>query len=73
MDDDEFDPPELTSREREVLEFVAAGLPNKGIALRLNISDHTVKYHLASVLSKLGAASRAEAVALAARRGLIAL
>ena len=72
-DDDEFDPPELTSREREVLELVAAGLPNKGIALRLNISDHTVKYHLASVLSKLGAASRAEAVALAARRGLIAL
>jgi DNA-binding NarL/FixJ family response regulator len=73
MDDDEFDQPELTSREREVLELVAAGLPNKGIALRLNISDHTVKYHLASVLSKLGAASRAEAVALAARRGLIAL
>jgi len=73
MDDDEFDPPELTSREREVLELVAAGLPNKGIALRLNISDHTVKYHLASVLSKLGAASRAEAVALAARRGRIAL
>lgn len=66
-------PSELTPREREVLQLVAAGLPNKGIAHRLGISDHTVKYHLAAVLSKLGAASRAEAVALAARHGLIAL
>jgi DNA-binding NarL/FixJ family response regulator len=65
--------PELTAREREVLTLVAAGLPNKGIAARLGISEHTVKFHLASVLSKLGAASRAEAVARAARRGWIAL
>jgi DNA-binding NarL/FixJ family response regulator len=71
--DDEIDAPELTAREREVLGLVAAGLPNKGIAARLSISEHTVKYHLASVLTKLGAASRAEAVARAARRGLIAL
>jgi DNA-binding NarL/FixJ family response regulator len=70
---DEMEAPELTVREREVLELVAAGLPNKGIAARLTISEHTVKYHLASVLTKLGAASRAEAVAQAARRGLIAL
>lgn len=71
--DDEPEAPELTAREREVLELVAAGLPNKGIAARLGISEHTVKFHLASVLTKLDAASRAEAVARAARQGLIAL
>jgi DNA-binding NarL/FixJ family response regulator len=72
-DDDSQVEAELTPREREVLTLVAVGLPNKGIAARLGISEHTVKFHLASVLSKLGAASRAEAVARAARLGLIAL
>jgi DNA-binding NarL/FixJ family response regulator len=64
---------ELTPREREVLQLLVEGLPNKTIARRLGISDHTVKFHVGSVLSKLGAASRTEAVRLAARRGLVAL
>ena len=63
----------LTNREQEVLQQVAQGLPNKTIALRLGISEHTVKFHITSILSKLGAASRTEAVRLGARRGLIAL
>lgn len=64
---------DLTQREREVLELVALGLPNKTIAQRLHISQHTVKFHIASILSRLGAASRTEAVRLGARRGLISL
>ncbi len=64
---------DLTAREREVLELVAAGLANKMIAARLGISEHTVKFHVAAILSKLGAASRTEAGFIAARRGLIAL
>jgi DNA-binding NarL/FixJ family response regulator len=63
----------LTQREREVLNLVAEGLTNKAIALRLSVSDHTVKFHIASILAKLGAGSRTEAVHLAARHGLIAL
>lgn len=63
----------LTSREREVLGLMAAGLMNKQIAARLAISPHTVKFHVASVLAKLGAASRTEAVAAGARRGLVSL
>ena len=63
----------LTPREREVLQLVAEGLPNKTIARRLAISDHTVKFHLASLMTKLTAASRTEAVHQAARRGLITL
>ena len=63
----------LTEREREVLERVALGLPNKGIALALGISEHTVKFHVGSILGKLGAGSRTEAVMEAARRGLLAL
>ena len=63
----------LTEREAEVLGLVAAGLPNKAIGLRLGISEHTVKFHVASVLSKLDAHSRAEAVATAAREGLLQL
>lgn len=64
---------ELSPREREVLKLIALGLPNKTIATRLAISEHTVKFHVASVLAKLGAASRTEAVHLGARRGLIVL
>jgi len=66
-------PEDLTAREREVLQLVAEGLPNKAIALRLGISEHTVKFHVAAILGKLGAASRAEAVRLGARRGLLVL
>ena len=63
----------LTSRETEVLERLAEGLPNKAIAARLGISDQTVKFHVASICGKLGAANRTDAVRLAVRRGLIAL
>jgi two-component system, NarL family, response regulator YdfI len=63
----------LTRREREVLQMLAAGLGNKEIAARLNISDHTAKFHVASILGKLGAATRTEAVSLGIRRGLILL
>lgn len=63
----------LTRREVEVLQMLAAGLSNKEIAVRLNISDHTVKFHVASILGKLGAASRTEAVSIGIRRGLVLL
>jgi DNA-binding NarL/FixJ family response regulator len=64
---------QLTRREREVLQRLASGLSNKEIAAQLNISEHTVKFHVASVLGKLGAASRTEAVSLGIRRGLVLL
>jgi DNA-binding NarL/FixJ family response regulator len=63
----------LTTREREVLELVAAGLPNKAIARELGISEHTAKFHVGSLLAKLGAGSRTEAVTIATRRGLLAV
>ena len=63
----------LTGREREVLELLSRGLPNKLIARELGISEHTVKFHVSSVFVKLGASSRAEAVVLGARLGLITL
>lgn len=63
----------LTPRELEVLRLVALGLSNKEIASRLVISEHTAKFHVAAILSKLGAASRTEAVHIAAQRGLVAL
>ena len=68
-------PPEedLTAREREVLSLVAEGLPNKAIALRLGISDHTVKFHINAILSKLGVQSRTEAVVRAVRLGVLVL
>ena len=65
--------PNLTPRESEVLRQVAAGQTNKSIALKLGISEHTVKFHLGSAMTKLAAASRAEAVAIAIRRGLISV
>ncbi len=61
----------LTQREIQVLKMVAAGLANKEIAGQLGISDHTAKFHVAQILAKLGAGSRAEAVAIAIRRGLV--
>ena len=66
-------PEPLTRREREVLQMLAAGLANKEIAARLNISDHTAKFHVAAILGKLGAATRTEALALGIRRGLVLL
>ena len=63
----------LTRRELEVLELLALGLPNKAIATRLDISDQTVKSHVASICGKLGAANRTDAVRLAVRHGLITL
>jgi two-component system, NarL family, response regulator YdfI len=63
----------LSPREIEILRHLADGLPNKIIAARLGISDHTVKTHVASILDKLGAGTRAEAVALGVRQGLILL
>jgi NarL family two-component system response regulator YdfI len=61
----------LTSREVEVLGMLAEGLGNKTIARRLTISEHTVKFHISSIFSKLNASSRTEAVILGARQGLI--
>lgn len=64
---------ELTPRESQVLQLLAEGLTNKAIAQRLDISDHTVKFHVNAILSKLGAQSRTEAVVRATRLGLILL
>lgn len=63
----------LTARELDVLQLLAEGLPNKIIAQRLRISEHTAKFHVSSIMMKLGAASRTEAVTVAARRGLLIL
>jgi DNA-binding NarL/FixJ family response regulator len=63
----------LTAREIQVLELLAEGLSNKAIASHLNISDQTVKFHVASISGKLGAANRTDAVRRAVRRGLITL
>jgi len=63
----------LTPREREVLQLLAAGLVNKEIASRLSISEHTVKFHVASILGKLGVSTRTEAVSAGIRRGLVLL
>ena len=64
---------EFTPRELEVLRLLAEGLPNKTIASRLGISEHTVKFHINSIMGKLGAQSRTEAVTRAARLGLVPL
>jgi DNA-binding NarL/FixJ family response regulator len=63
----------LTARETEVLSLLAEGLANKAIAARLGISEHTAKFHVNAILSKLGAESRAAAIVKAARLGLVAL
>ena len=66
-------PEPLTPREIQVLELLAEGLPNKAIAARLQISDQTVKFHVASIYGKLGAVNRTDAVRRAVRRGLVTL
>ena len=63
----------LTPREREVLQTLAVGLGNREIAARLGISEHTAKFHVSQILAKLNAATRAEAVSIAIRRGLVPL
>ena len=61
----------LTTREHDVLALVADGLPNRDIATALAISDHTVKFHLASIFGKLGVSTRTEAVQRGLRLGVI--
>lgn len=63
----------LTAREREVLSLVREGLGNRDIAGRLNISEHTVKFHISSILGKLNAGSRTEAVSQGIRKGFITI
>lgn len=63
----------LTARERQVLQLTAEGLANKEIALALQISEHTVKYHLSSLYSKLGVTNRTEAVREGTRKGWVVL
>lgn len=61
----------LTDREQEVLSLVAQGLPNKEIAKALVVTERTVKFHVSSILGKLGAGNRTEAVAIASEHGLL--
>ncbi|HBY93115.1 MAG TPA: helix-turn-helix transcriptional regulator [Chloroflexi bacterium] len=63
----------LTARETEVLQLLAQGLANKQIAAALQISEHTVKFHVSSIYAKLGVTNRTEAVGLGVRRGLVVL
>lgn len=63
----------LTDREQEVLQLLSLGMPNKSIARKLGVSEHTVKFHVGSILAKLDASSRTEAVTSAARRGILVL
>ena len=66
-------PAPLTPRELEILSLLAAGDSNKTIAARLSVSVHTVKFHVSSILSKLGVSSRTEAVTLGLRLGIVLL
>jgi two-component system, NarL family, nitrate/nitrite response regulator NarL len=66
-------PESLTPRELEVLQLLAQGLPNKQIAHRLGISEHTAKFHVNAILGKLGVQSRSEAIVQAVRMGLVML
>jgi DNA-binding NarL/FixJ family response regulator len=71
--DDDLPTELLTPRENEVLRWLSDGLGNKEIAARLNISEHTIKFHIRSILGKLGASTRTEAVSRGLRSGLIEL
>jgi two-component system, NarL family, response regulator YdfI len=70
-DEFEFSVESLTAREQQVLATMAEGLLNKEIADRLHISEHTVKFHVSSIMGKLGASSRTEAVTMGIRRGIL--
>lgn len=72
-DEESIEGEHLTARERDVLELVSQGLGNKAIARRLQIGEHTVKFHLSSIFSKFGVSSRTEAVRRGVRAGLITL
>jgi DNA-binding NarL/FixJ family response regulator len=61
----------LTQREVQVLLLLAQGLPTKQIARSLDIADRTVKFHISSIFTKLGASNRAQAIAIAAQHGLL--
>lgn len=63
----------LTERETEVLQLIVHGLSNKQIAAQLNVSPHTVKFHISSIYGKLGAANRTEAARIGLRKGLVIL
>ena len=63
----------LTARESQVIALLTLGLSNKQIAAQLEISNHTAKFHVNSILNKLGAATRTEAVVSAVRFGLVTL
>jgi DNA-binding NarL/FixJ family response regulator len=69
--DDSANTEPLTARETEVLRLLADGLGNKEIASNLGVSEHTIKFHIGSILGKLGASSRTEAVSRGLRSGLI--
>jgi DNA-binding NarL/FixJ family response regulator len=71
LEDPLVDP--LTDRELQVLQLLARGRANKQIALELSISEHTVKFHISSIYTKLGAGNRTEAVRFGVRRGLVLL
>ena len=73
VEQDEGSPDALTPRELDVLRLVAEGLPNREVAVRLFVTERTVKFHVSSLLHKLGAGNRTEAVRVAVRRGLIRL
>ena len=68
---DDIDPPQLSPRESEVLHLIATGASNKSIARALGISVHTAKFHVTSIMTKLEASSRADAVARGMRTGLL--
>jgi len=70
---DHLDSNQLSEREVEILQWIATGLSNKGIARKAGITEGTVKFHVNNILSKLQCASRTEAVSLALKRGLIHL
>jgi len=71
--DDASQPEALTPREVQVLDLLVEGLSNKVIAVRLGISDQTVKFHVAAICGKLGATNRTDAVRKAIGRGLVAI
>jgi len=64
-------PERLTEREREILQLLAQGQPNKEIGERLSITERTVKFHVSRILARLGASNRAHAVTIAQERGLL--
>ena len=69
----EDEPQRLSERDGQVLQLLALGLANKQIARQLQISEHTVKFHVSSIFTKLGASSRTEAIRIGVQRGLVSI